>query len=135
MSEQHIFNFLCNCFGRPFDGSAYLYDLTVLPYEAGLYCVANGNKVVYLGVSQDLKQRWKSHHKFNRIVEEYPYTSSVFYYLHPAETNLWKLEIQILDMFYFPLNGTGARLEEEYRKNEPAIRNTPHTRTKVIYQQ
>ncbi|MBE9040990.1 GIY-YIG nuclease family protein, partial [Oscillatoriales cyanobacterium LEGE 11467] len=49
-----------------------------LPSSSGIYIVFAGGSIVYVGQSVDIKQRWKSHHKYDELTK-YPRVAIRFF--------------------------------------------------------
>ncbi|WP_228039111.1 helix-turn-helix domain-containing protein [Nostoc sp. LEGE 12450] len=77
-------------------------DLAKLPETPCVYLVVNSQgKVLYVGKSENLRKRWKSHYKLSSLIEESGIRIS---YVEVQEDLLFKVERALINALNPPLN-------------------------------
>lgn len=80
-----------------------------LPPRSGIYYVTGAWQVFYVGKSQNLRQRWRSHHKLPEFNALYPFGRIHYYLLPKQRLQAWeKREIKRLNPpwnYQTPLTG------------------------------
>jgi putative transcriptional regulator len=77
-------------------------DLAKLPETPCVYLVVNSQgKVLYVGKSENLRKRWKSHYKLSSLIEESGIRIS---YVEVQENLLFKVERALINALNPPLN-------------------------------
>jgi DNA-binding XRE family transcriptional regulator len=77
-------------------------DLANLPQTPCVYLVVNSQgKVLYVGKSENLRRKWKSHYKLSSLIEESGIKIS---YIEVHEDLLFKLEKALINALNPPLN-------------------------------
>jgi len=83
-----------------------LDDKTALPRKPGLYFVIDGQRLLYIGRSKDLNQRWKGHHRYKQIKQMARFPQIA--YLDCDDESLLWTEREIISRFKPLLNDTSV---------------------------
>jgi len=86
-----------------------LDDKTTLPSKPGLYFVIDGQRLLYIGRSKDLNQRWRNHHRHDQI-KRLAHSPQIAYLDCDDASLLWT-EREIINRFKPLLNDTSVGSE------------------------
>jgi predicted GIY-YIG superfamily endonuclease len=80
--EIHTFTKSMSIFDFPKISIRYKENL---PPISAIYVVAQYNMVLYVGMTKNLRERWKNHHRHYEIVKQYPYADIYFQYTEESK--------------------------------------------------
>lgn len=83
-----------------------LENKSKLPSIAGIYFAVQGEDVLYIGQSYNIRQRWERHHKYGQLSELEGIT---IHYLESDGRPLLQQESEWLNLYRPPLNVAGPR--------------------------
>ncbi len=81
-----------------------LAELRKLPSIPAIYfAVSKNNELLYIGKAESLKSRWKNHHRYEQLVNDYPGTR-IYYHKINDKAHLKILEEYFIELFSPKLN-------------------------------
>lgn len=95
--------------------------LNQLPQTSGVYFVCNGDQVLYVGQAKNLKSRWKNHHRFDEILDNYPSAEIGWFEADPNVLD--QHEKAAIETFKPLLNNTLTRRGYDDLRNTPEKMN------------